>query len=75
MAKIDAYRVAPQKGDYPFTPYIYLSISEYSEENGKICVSRKLMTDREIDEVVDRLIKQLETARKKAKRELNTIFL
>jgi hypothetical protein len=33
------------------------------------------MTDREIDEVVDRLIKQLETARKKAKRELNTIFL
>ena len=75
MAEIHIHRVAPQKGDLPFNPYIYLWLSGSLEKNGKMCLTSNLMNDREIDEAVDRLIKQLETARKKAKRELNTIFL
>lgn len=71
MAMINTFTVAPRKGDYPFTPYTHVYLSQYSQDtNGKVLLSPELMTDMEIDESVNWLIEQLEKARKKAKRDL-----
>jgi hypothetical protein len=71
MAKIDVHKVAPGKGDLPFTPYLHIFLSEYSSDSeGRILLSAQLMTDREIDETVDYLVVQLEKVRKAAKLEL-----
>ncbi len=70
MARISVYKVAPPKKDLPFNPYVHIFLSEYSQDEGHILLSPRLMTDEEIDYSIDRLRKQLETARKKAKLEL-----
>ena len=71
MAEISVFTVAPRKGDPPFTPYVHIWLSQPSDViEGKILISPQLMTDREIDESVDWLIKQLERARKMAKKKL-----
>lgn len=72
MAQIDTLLIAPGKGDQPFAPFVHLWLSEVSRDSeGRELLSPKLMTDREIDESVDKLIRQLEKARKRAKRELS----
>jgi len=74
MAKIDVFDVAPRKGDTPFSPYLYIYLSEhFSDAEGHKLLSPKLMTDIEIDEAVDFLIMQLEKARKKAKSKLKKL--
>jgi hypothetical protein len=71
MAKIDVLEVAPRKGDTPFTPYLHIYLSEhFSDSEGAILLSPKLMTDKEIDEAVDFLVMQLEKTRKTAKSQL-----
>jgi hypothetical protein len=71
MAEINVFEVAPKKGDMPFTPYLHIHLSEYSSDaEGHILLSAQLMTDKEIDEAVDLLLKQLENVRKRAKSKL-----
>ena len=71
MAEISVLTVAPRKGDPPFTPYVHIYLSQHmTADSGRILLSPQLMTDVEIDESVDWLIKQLEEARKKAKNDL-----
>lgn len=71
MAEIGFFSIAPRKGDLPFTPFAHIWLSQHSEDaEGRILLSPQLVTDKEIDESVDRLIKQLEKARRKAKKDL-----
>lgn len=71
MAEIKVLTVAQKKGDPPFHPFVHLYLTSHSiDDDGRSMMSAQLMTDIEIDETVDYLIGQLETARKKAKNEL-----
>ena len=71
MAAINVFEVAPRKGDKPFTPFVHIHLSEHqSDSKGHILLSPQLMTDKEIDEAVNSLVKQLENVRKKAKLKL-----
>jgi len=62
-----------EKGDYPVSPFVHLSAGMYSEEDGRVLLSAQLMTDLEIDHVVDGLKKELEEFRAKAKKELKSL--
>lgn len=69
---IGVFTVAPRKGDPPFSPFTHIWLSQHSKDtDGRILLSPQLMTDTEVDESVDWLIKQLEKARKKAKKDLH----
>jgi DNA-binding transcriptional regulator/RsmH inhibitor MraZ len=71
MAEISVFKVAPEKNDLPFNAFIHIWLSQYSEDSkGRILLSAQLMSAVEIDESVNYLIKQLERARVKAKKEL-----
>lgn len=68
MANIDVFAVTPKQGDIPFNPYLHIYLSEHAcDSAGFILLSSRLMTNREIDEAVDLLVKQLEEIRKTAK--------
>jgi hypothetical protein len=74
MANIDVIEVAPKKGDKPFTPYLHIDLSEHSSDSeGHILLSPRLMTEKEIDEAIESLIKKLEKARKAAKSKLKRV--
>ena len=62
-----------KKGDYPTSPFLHLAAGTYSEKQERILLSAQLMTDSEIDQVVDELKKELEEFRTKAKKELKSI--
>ena len=62
-----------KKGEYPTSPFLHLAAGAYSEQHGHVLLSAQLMTDSEIDEVVDGLKKELEEFRTKAKKELKSI--
>nr|VFJ44012.1 MAG: hypothetical protein BECKDK2373C_GA0170839_100730 [Candidatus Kentron sp. DK]VFJ53473.1 MAG: hypothetical protein BECKDK2373B_GA0170837_104229 [Candidatus Kentron sp. DK] len=64
---------AQKKGDYPISPFLYLSAGFYSEDQGHVLLSAQLMTDSEIDYVVDGLKEELEEFRTKAKNELKAL--
>lgn len=71
MAEISVFTIAPRKEDLPITPYVHIYLSGYSRgDSEEILLSPILMTNVEIDESVDGLIKQLEKAHKKAKKDL-----
>ncbi len=61
------------KGDLPSTPFLYLAVGTHTPEDGHTLLSSRLMSDKEIDEVVEHLKKELEEFRKKAKKELKTL--
>jgi len=61
-------------GDYLTSPLVHICISNYVQHDGQILLSGELMTENEIDEAVDHLRDELETFRKKAKRELEMIL-
>ena len=71
MAKIDILKVSAKKDDPPFSPFLKITLSEYSSDSaGNVFLSPELMTEKEIDESIDLLMAQLEKARKTAKRKL-----
>ena len=57
-----------EKGNYPISPFLHLAADAYSEQHGHILLSAPLMTDSEIDKVVDGMEKELEEFRTKAKK-------
>jgi hypothetical protein len=61
------------KGEFPISPFVYLSLGYRSEDNGHTLLSARLMRDSEIDEAVDQLKGELEEFRKKAKEELKSL--
>jgi hypothetical protein len=71
MAEISVLTVAPKKNEPPFPPFVHIYLSSHSvDTDGRNLMSPELMTDIEVDETIDYLIKQLEKVRKKAKSEL-----
>jgi hypothetical protein len=71
MANFGVITVARGKNDPPLNPYVYVVLSEHFKDSaGNITLSPKLMTEVEIDEVIDLLTNQLEKARNKAKKAL-----
>jgi hypothetical protein len=74
MATINVYKVASGKGDLPFTPYVHIYLSDFTNDSvGYPLMSPQLMTDVEIDETIDYLVSQLEKVRKTAKLKLKKI--
>ena len=60
-----------KKGDYPISPFIHLSLGHYSQSNdGHILLGQRLMTNREIDDLIEQLKNELENFRKEAKQHL-----
>lgn len=62
-----------KKGDLPTSPFLYLTVGTHSKENNHILLSPKLMSGREIDEVVTQLKAELDEFGKKAKKELTSL--
>ena len=72
MYKLDFLFFSPNKGDLPFSPYGSIYASSYARgRQGEILLSADCVTKGEVDEQIDRLIKQLEGIRKKAKRKFS----
>ena len=62
-----------KKGGAPLEPFLYLSVGMHTTHEGNILLSSELKSSKEIDEIVDQLIQELEGFRKKAKKELELI--
>jgi len=63
-----------KKGQYPVAPFLRLSVGFSSEKDGNVLLSPQLMTEKEVDETVDGLIKELEEFRRTTKKELESIL-
>jgi hypothetical protein len=61
----------PIEAVLPSNPFIVMRVSEYFPEDGKVLLGPHLMTPREIDEQVDRVIADAEAFRRLAKHELD----
>lgn len=58
-------------GDMPGNQMVYIVLNEYfTTHTGYVTVTAKLATEAEVDFAIDHLIKDLETARKKAKEKI-----
>lgn len=57
-----------KKGDYPVSPFVHIVSRDSSGQ-----LSAQLMSDGEIDDAVNRLIRELEEFREVAKRELKEL--
>ena len=63
-----------KKGNLPCVPTVNVEVSAYSPlEDGAILIGHSLASDGEVDFVIDTLIKELESVRKSAKKELKSI--
>lgn len=72
MYSLDFLFFSQKESDFPFTPFGQIYVKSHAKDSlGHIILSSNCMTKREVDEQVDRLIKQLEGIRKKAKRKFN----
>ena len=74
------YRLfAPNKGDYPFTPFAHIELQSYSADaSGVRLLSGQLMTDLEIDariQVLKDNLDQVARAAKRARRKAQTEVL
>lgn len=67
--RFDFRFIAPKKGDLPFPPkwYIYVKNS-HTDDDGFPAITPLDCVEPDIDEEVNRLIKELETLREKAKK-------
>lgn len=72
MPHIDVLTIAWKEGKgLPFSPFCHFCLAERSSQPyGDYLIGPQMMTDQEIDECADLLIREIESARKKAKREL-----
>ncbi len=62
-----------KKGDLPCDPTVSIALKQWgTSKDGNIIISASLATDSEIDYAVDQLKKDLELARKNAKRILKS---
>ena len=72
MYELDFLIFSPKEGDIPFTPFGQIYVKSHAKDKqGHILLSANCMTKKEVDEQVDRLIKQLENIRKKAKKKFS----
>lgn len=62
-----------KKGDPLASPFVQLSLGSYSQSEEHILLSPQLMTDKEVDETVDKLRDELEEFRRRAKKELRDL--
>jgi acyl-CoA reductase-like NAD-dependent aldehyde dehydrogenase len=63
-----------KKGEYPITPFVHVAVAFHSEADGQVLLSPPLMTEKEVDDEVDALVRELEAFRQSAKKELATIL-
>jgi hypothetical protein len=63
--------VSPKKNEPPFPSSVYIALKRPPQpEEGKLLLSPMLMSEREIDNTFDMLIDELQSLRKKAKKNL-----
>lgn len=61
------------KGEYPLSPSVSLEVVAFDRDgDGPVTIGPNLMSVREVDELVDALVVELESFRKDAKRALST---
>jgi hypothetical protein len=72
MAEFNIITIASRKNDPPSNPFVYVILSGLilKDPDGHIKLSRDLFTEVDIEEYVKSLIRQLQKAGEKAKREL-----
>jgi hypothetical protein len=75
MSKFSIYSPLREwkRGEYPVTPFLYLSTGTHYQVEGNLLLSAQLMTVKEVDEVVDQMKLELEEFRIKAKKELKSL--
>ncbi|MBI3375472.1 MAG: hypothetical protein HY017_27465 [Betaproteobacteria bacterium] len=62
---------APRKGGLPINPEVQVSLKSWGETpDGRVVIGAKLATDEEVDYQIDRMIKELESLRHRAKTQL-----
>ncbi len=59
-----------EPGEIPFPPYVYLNLKGWTEHNGTLCISAQLMSEGEIDAIIDALKKDLDKVGRSAKKAL-----
>ena len=60
-----------RKGEYPIAPFVYLDVATFQRDGDQaVTIGPQLMSVREVDELVDGVIEELENFRKVAKRAL-----
>lgn len=59
-----------KKGDFPCDPTVTIALNQWGKINDVVTISATLASDSEIDFAIDQLKKDLESARKEAKRVL-----
>jgi len=62
-----------KKGQLPISPFVSIAVGSHTETDGHLLLSPQLMTDDEIDNEVEKLVKELEQFRTSAKKELKTL--
>ena len=63
-----------KKGNLPCVPTVNVEVSAFTQlEEGLILIGHNLASDGEVDSVIDTLMKELESVRKSAKKELKAI--
>lgn len=63
-----------EKGDIRGDQMVNIILNSHSSiRKGIICISPQLASDREVDEVVDQLIRDLESVRKEAKKNIRSM--
>ena len=61
-----------KKGDLPCDPTVTIALNQWGTNDGVVTISESLASDTEIDFAIDQLKKNLESARKEAKRVLKS---
>ena len=61
-----------KKSDLPFDPTVTVALNQWGTNHGVVTISASLASDTEIDFAIDQLKKDLESARKEAKRVLKS---
>jgi hypothetical protein len=58
-------------GSFPTFPFVVAQLAEFYQEDGSVRIGPHLMSAREIDEFVDRMLADVEAFRRMAKHELD----
>ena len=54
----------------PFDPLVWISLTSHGTKDGNVIISESLASAGEIDGAIDRLIRNLETTRKRSKKKI-----
>jgi len=65
-----------KKGDYPISPAVYIQLTSFvRDQDERVLIGHQLMTEQEVDEQINQLVKELEAVRRKAKKDLKETLI